>query len=396
MPGCFKLDILQTSSGPSTTRQQHWKKLGRNSNFKDELEAALQGARASLARGFLSEDAVAEALQAQGSTADSGSDIDLDDGECVTAYVVQLIRREACHGIERECFLVADSLERLQLLQLDCWRPIEDTDDVKGLPVVSSAVVYTKKRCGKCKARFVAFGCVMTPESKALAFSPTVSHMATRVFCVSSASEGKFLGQCDISNAFIRSTLDPSETVLLRLPKHWSESPRGDLVLLLRFLYGLRIAPRNWFETLSEWLTSAGFRMNEMEPGLFQRGSIRLVVYVDDILVSDDSQSKVDSVIQEILTKFSGKVIPAEVKGNTEIRDILGVRLTYSRVERSCSFDLEQAIIRICERFKIEAGCPISAPVVYSDLTEGQEDSSFPLRSLIGSLQYVASLCRPD
>ena len=53
-------------------------------------------------------------------------------------------------------------------------------------------------------------------------FSPTVSHAAMRALLVEGARSGKFLGQCDISNAFIRSFLDPDERVILRLPKHWS------------------------------------------------------------------------------------------------------------------------------------------------------------------------------
>ena len=114
-------------------------------------------------------------------------------------------------------------------------------------------VIYTKKRPqpgqteGKCKARLVAIGCRQTRCDKLQCFSPTVSHAATRMLLVRAASQKRFVGQCDISNAFVRSVLDKNdknEQVKLLLPKQWSSNPRGDTVLLLRSLYGLRIAPR--------------------------------------------------------------------------------------------------------------------------------------------------------
>ncbi|MAG85870.1 MAG: hypothetical protein CMB97_00430 [Flavobacteriaceae bacterium] len=60
--------------------------------------------------------------------------------------------------------------------------------------------------------------------------------------------------QLDISAAFIESLLDDKSKVFVRLPKHWSEDRRGDIVRLLKCLYGLKISPRMWFNTYREHL----------------------------------------------------------------------------------------------------------------------------------------------
>ena len=167
--------------------------------------------------------------------------------------------------------------------------------------------------------------------------------------------------------------------------------------MLLRSLYGLRIAPKKWFQTFSNFLISRGFSMNSHEPGLYRRGSVLVATYVDDTLVSAPSQKEVDATMSEILAQFTGKVIPAEKSkcGNYDIRDILGVKLTYSREKRYMKLDLEQAICKIAAQFKIQPGRSIGTPCVYQDLQEGKQ-VEFPIRQLIGALQYVAVMARPD
>ena len=74
--------------------------------------------------------------------------------------------------------------------------------------------------------------------------------------------------------------------MFLRLPKHWSKDSRGDVVRLLRSLYGLRCAPRRWYDTYSAYLLSKGWEKCENDPGLFRRGDVTIATYVDDTLVS--------------------------------------------------------------------------------------------------------------
>ena len=70
--------------------------------------------------------------------------------------------------------------------------------------------------------------------------------------------------------------------MIIRLPKHWNDSEHGDLRVLLKTLYGLRISPRAWYEKYCEGLESIGWVKNPLEPGLFRKNGMLLTVYVDD------------------------------------------------------------------------------------------------------------------
>jgi len=82
-------------------------------------------------------------------------------------------------------------------------------------------------------------------------------------------------------------------------------------------------------------------------------------------------------------------------KDGDEVRDILGVRLTFNRLSRCMKLDLRQAIEKLAKRFNVEKGRNISTPCVYSDLSEGSL-MDFPIQSLVGGLQYIGTMCRPD
>ena len=119
------------------------------------------------------------------------------------------------------------------------------------------------------------------PGERASVFSPTISHAATRVLLVDAAARSQYVGQYDVSNAFVQSVLsgEGDERAFVRLPKHWSPDPRGDVVKLLKSLYGLKIAPRRWYETYCTFLIESGWTRCESEPGLFRRNGVIIVVY---------------------------------------------------------------------------------------------------------------------
>jgi hypothetical protein len=135
--------------------------------------------------------------------------------------------------------------------------------------------------------------------------------------------------------------------------------------------------------------------MSPSEPGLFRRNGIILAIYVDDTLIAGSCEKEVKATMDEILKAFSGKVIPADVEGEFEVRDILGVRLRYCRAKRTMTLDLEAATDKLASKFSIEAGRPISTPCIHSVLTEGKA-IEFPIRSVVGGLQYIATMARPD
>jgi len=290
----------------------------------------------------------------------------------------------------------ADNLERTQVEANKTWRPIEDGEITNTDEIIPSVVIYTRKRCGRFKARIVALGNRQTRVSNSEIYSPTVSHAANRYLVVEAAAEGYHLEQFDISNAFLKASLE-DERVFLRLPKHWSSSPKGDVVKLLKSLYGLKVSPRKWFDLYRTTLEKDGWLMNPREPGIFRKDGMILSIYVDDSLLAGKDKQKVIAERDKILSWFPGKVIPPVLCGDVEVRDLLGATLRYNRDRRWCKISMEDAVDRLLKKFNMADCKSVATPCMHdNDLSQGKEVTTFPIRQLVGGLLYVAVITRPD
>ena len=96
--------------------------------------------------------------------------------------------------------------------------------------------------------------------------------------------------QLDVNNAFLNGILH--ETVLIKqLPGLEKSTISVPLVYKLRkALYGLRQAPRVWFDKLKYSVLQLGFVSSKTNQSLFLRftstSRIYLLVYVDDIIIT--------------------------------------------------------------------------------------------------------------
>ncbi|WVZ70807.1 LOW QUALITY PROTEIN: hypothetical protein U9M48_019444 [Paspalum notatum var. saurae] len=88
----------------------------------------------------------------------------------------------------------------------------------------------------------------------------------------------------DVKNAFLNGEL--REEVYMQV-----FVPEGMVCRLRRSLYGLKRAPRAWFQRLRPWSRSAGF-FASVHPALFvhtsSRGRTLLLLYVDDMIITGD------------------------------------------------------------------------------------------------------------
>ena len=300
-------------------------------------------------------------------------------------------------GPESSRWIEADTLERVQLEALECWRPVLDGELLPTDEIIPMVVIYTRKRCGRFKARAVALGNRQTQLMNSEIYSPTISHAGNRFLLAESAAKGHHVEQFDISNALIRANLNlEKDRVFVTLPKHWSSDSKGDKVRLLKSLYGLKIAPRRWFDCYRNYLESDGWKMAEREPGLFRKGELILCVYVDDSLIAGPNADEVREAQDRILERFTGKIIPAVMEGDVEVRDILGVAMHYCRARRTLKLSMEAAIAKLLEKFKMADCKPVATPSSHLPIHEGPDNETYPIRQLVGGLQYVASMSRPD
>ena len=95
-------------------------------------------------------------------------------------------------------------------------------------------------------------------------------------------------------------------------PKGFEDYVHPQFVCKLhKSLYGMKQAPRAWFNRLSFALLSLGFLSSQVDPSLFtyHQDSVHafLLVYVDDILVTSNAQSFITSVISNLQLEFAIK-----------------------------------------------------------------------------------------
>ena len=165
-------------------------------------------------------------------------------------------------------------------------------------------------------------------------------------------------------------------------------------VRLKKALYGLQQDPKLWFDEINGFLIHLGFTASPADPNLYTKGSVIVLLYVDDILIIDTQSNS--------------------IQGNI-IKDLLCAKYKMSNLgiaRRSLRIEIESSAngISLCQtgyinttlkRFGLEAAHDAKSPMdpnVRLDNTsceDKQVDKNLYL-SIVGSLMYAALATRPD
>ncbi|CAI7911294.1 unnamed protein product [Closterium sp. NIES-54] len=139
------------------------------------------------------------------------------------------------------------------------------------------------------KARYVAQGFSQRQGVDYFqTLSPTPKMTTLWVLLHVTAQRDYELHSLDFSTAFLQGSLH--EEIWLRRPPGFTGSfPAGTQWSLRRPVYGLRLAPREWHDTLRTTLACLGFAPSTADPSLFLRTDTSLppfyvLVYVDDLV----------------------------------------------------------------------------------------------------------------
>ena len=118
-------------------------------------------------------------------------------------------------------------------------------------------------------------------------FAPVAKMTTVHTFLQIASSRNLEVHQMDVHSAFLHGDL--KEEVYMRPPPGFSGSDKNKVCRLKKSLYGLKHAPRCWFEKLSSSLLAYGFTQSLSDYSLFimDRGAdyIQVLVYVDDLVV---------------------------------------------------------------------------------------------------------------
>lgn len=151
------------------------------------------------------------------------------------------------------------------------------------------------------------------------------------------------LSSIDIRQAYLQADLH--EDLYMKMPPNLPDTdPEGDklVVKLLKSLYGLKQAGREWNQLLTTELCTWGFKQSTIDPCLFtyRAGASLLwvVVWVDDCVIIDNDPQLRDEFVRDLSRRF-----PVEDK--SELTWVLHVHVTRDRRKRTIALS-QQLYVR--------------------------------------------------
>ena len=202
----------------------------------------------------------------------------------------------------------------------------------------------------------------------------------------------------DFVNAFCQTEYpELMEPVWVHPPRGYYHDLRGKYVLKLnKSMYGLRDAPRLWFENLFKHLLSPdlGFTQSSNDQCLLFRSDMMIIVYVDDMGVAAQREELIDELVSYLCDK--GLVLERE----GTFQDYLGIR--FNTLPNGSVHMTQSGLIRkIIKATGMESCNPNKLPAqkacLGKDLNgEPMNHNEFNYRSVVGMLLYLSGNTRPD
>lgn len=232
-------------------------------------------------------------------------------------------------------------------------------------------------------------------------FAPTVRMATLRTFFAITAVEDRECRHYDIGNAFTES--ECKEDLFLSKPKGVNVT-EGYVLKVLRSIYGLKQAARDWNKLLKSHLIDMGFEQSLGDPCLFthaERGIV-ILVYVDDILASakKGERHQLDWFYRNLHVGLDGRF---NTKDLGEVKKILGIRVTRNRSKRYIELDQTHYLEKVLSKFGYtqEKHKGVTTPCEnYENLRPaGPKDKRIDptwYREVIGSLMYAMIYTRID
>ena len=243
------------------------------------------------------------------------------------------------------------------------------------------------------KARLVAQGYVQTDLDFEESFAPVARLEAIRMFLAFAAHHKFKVYQMDVKSAFLNGELE--EEVFVKQPPGFIDEKHPHWVYRLdKALYGLRQAPRAWYDTLTKHLSENGFKRGAIDNTLFilrERGNLLLVqVYVDDIIFGSTDESLCKKFSKIMSSKF-------EMSLMGELTFFLGLQI--KQTSDGIFINQEKYVRDILRKFDMNSSpsksTPISAPLTIDSDPDGKPVNTTVYRGMIGSLMYLTA-SRPD
>ena len=227
-------------------------------------------------------------------------------------------------------------------------------------------------------------------------YSPVVGSSSLRLLLMLyGIGSNVFILQADVSTAFLH-----ARDIIKRyyeLPQGHPDRGKGKCWAGFCALYGLRGAPKCWYNCFKAYLADMGYYPLLSDPCIFARwtstGRLRsiLKLYVDDLIHYSGTEQDTQAFKTSLKQTF-------KIRSTRDLTEFIGVQLHFTpdTVHLFCQDKIEQ----LAQVFEISSSNSQTTPMVANiDLFETSSKLFTPVRlfqRLMGSLNWIAQWVRPD
>ena len=211
-------------------------------------------------------------------------------------------------------------------------------------------------------------------------------------------TEGWTTRQVDYTNAFAQAEI--TEETYVEYPKLFESTTGQDHVLRLRkSLYGLRQAPRTFYEKLRSGLIERGWIQSQIDPCLFLKLGMICVVYVDDTIIGALHLTDINQEINSLGIFDVTRKHTFILRNEGEVGAFLGIQIKKLKPRE---FELTQVGLteKILKTMQLEdcngSDTPTTTSPLHADLAGPKFNETWKYDSVIGMMMYLANNTRPD
>jgi len=319
--------------------------------------------------------------------------------QCLNVSFLSLIEpKKIDEAMKDPSWIEAMQDELNQFKRNDVWELVPCPSNLKKEPIGTRWVFRNKMdedgHVIRNKARLVAKGYsqeegVDFDET----FAPVARLEAIRIFLAFAAHHEFKVYQMDVKSAFLNGELE--EVVYVYQPPGFINEEKPHWVYRLnKALYGLRQAPRAWYDTLTKHLLNNGFKRGTIDNTLFilhDKSDILLVqIYVDDIVFGSTNEK---------MCKHFSEIMSSEYEMSMmgELTYFLGLQV--KQTSDGIFINQEKYVRDLLKKYQFDSvsskDTPISAPLTLDSDPNGKQVDPTKYRGMVGSLMYLTA-SRPD
>ncbi|KAL7565945.1 hypothetical protein ACA910_008403 [Epithemia clementina (nom. ined.)] len=231
-------------------------------------------------------------------------------------------------------------------------------------------------------------------------YAPVVNWQTLRLFFTLSILKGWSNRQMDFVLAYPHA---PAEVPLyMNFPQGYrfplGVSNETHKLKLKQNIYGQKQAGRIWNKYLEAGLDEIGFSPSKIDPCLYFRGRVILLVYIDDCILFSPNQGDLDTVIKEMKEGGSRKF---RVEDLGEVNDFLGVkvrRLPKGVIELTQPHLIDTILkdLHFQDNTSERSTPALSTVLLHKDAHGKPWQQDFHYRRVVGKLNFLEKSTRPD